>query len=251
MQTDIRKTSLSHATVPEATEVATHPQTRVALRKSLFYGVLAAVPAVVGVGVAVLLRSKRAGAIAGGATALGLGLARWQLQRLVSEEPAYDVEQRIGQLEIRRYHPYVVAQTTVHSDDINAALETGFDRLFAYLRGGNIEGEKLPMTSPVCTAHENGGYTVSFVMPAGRVLRSLPRPDDSRVSLVDHDTHRVAVLTYRGRYNAEAIELHAHELSDLVAKANLTSFGAPSFAGFDPPTTLPILRRNEIWIDLV
>lgn len=251
MQTDLRKTSLSHATVPETTEVATQPQTRVALRKSLFYGVFAAVPAVVGIGVAALLRSKRAGAIAGGATALGLGLARWQLQRVVSEEPAYEVEQRIGHLEIRRYAPYVIAETTIQADGIDTALETGFHRLFEYIRGRNHDAEKLAMTSPVCSSHLNGGYAVSFVMPMCRTLRTLPRPDDSRVELIDMPARRVAVLAYRGRYNAEAVELHEHELADLVAEAKLTSTGKPTFAGFDPPTTLPFLRRNEIWIDLV
>ena len=250
MQTDTSKTSLSHATTTEVTEVTTRPQTRVALRKSLFYGVLAAVPAVVGVGVAALFRSKRAGAIAGGATALGLGLARWQLQRVVSEEPAYEVEQRIGHLEIRRYAPVVIAETTIQADGINTALETGFHRLFEYIRGRNHDDEKLPMTSPVCSSHLNGGYAVSFVMPMGRTLCTLPRPHDARVELVEMPARRVAVLAYRGRYNAEAIELHEHELADLVAEAKLTSTGKPTFAGFDPPTTLPFLRRNEIWVDL-
>lgn len=251
MQTDIRKASLSHATIPETAEVATRPHTRVTLRKGLFYGVLAAAPALVGTGVAALLRSKRAGVIAGGATALGLGIARWQLQRLFGEEPAYELEKRLGHLEVRSYSAYVVAETSVQADDINAALETGFDRLFAYIRGGNIEGEELAMVGPVTTAHDGGGYTVSFIMPVGRTRSSLPRPDDSRVELVDVPARRVAVLAYRGRYNAEVIELHERELAYLVAEAKLTSIGRSAFAGFEPPSTLPALRRNEIWIDLV
>lgn len=250
MQTDIRKAPLSHATVPEVTEVATRPHTRSLLRKSLFYGALAAAPALIGAGVATVLRSRRAGAIAGGATALGLGLARWQLQHLFANEPAYEREAKLGQLEVRSYTAYVVAETTVQADDINAALETGFDRLVAYIRGGNADGEKLAMISPVTTGHDGGGYTVAFVMPMGRAVRTLPLPDDSRVRLVEIPARRVAVLRYRGRYNAEAIELHEHELEDLVREAKLASVGKPMFAGFEPPTTLPPLRRNEIWIDL-
>jgi hypothetical protein len=250
MQTDIRKTSLSHATVPEVTEVTTRPQAHIGLRKSVFYGVLVAAPALVGAGVTALLRSKRAGVIASGATALGLGVARWQLQRFLNDEPAYEVERRIGHLEIRRYAPYVVAETAIQADGINTALESGFDRLVKYIRGANHDGEKLPMTGPVCSTNLNGGYAVSFVMPMGRAVRTLPRPDDARVELVEMPSRRVAVLVYRGRYNAEAIELHERELADLVAEAKLVSNGKPTFAGFDPPTTLPALRRNEIWIDL-
>jgi hypothetical protein len=39
-------------------------------------------------------------------------------------------------------------------------------------------------------------------------------------------------------------------LLEAVERAGLRTRGEPEFAGYDPPTTLPFLRRNEVWIEL-
>jgi len=60
----------------------------------------------------------------------------------------------------------------------------------------------------------------------------------------------VAVLRFRGRYRADEVARQADRLRSLLADAGLSATGAPVFAGFDPPSTLPWLRRNEMWVDL-
>jgi hypothetical protein len=45
----------------------------------------------------------------------------------------------------------------------------------------------------------------------------------------------------------------AAKVSEVLARvrsAGLGYRGSPEFAGYDPPSTLPFLRRNEIWIEL-
>ncbi len=231
-------------------DIATLPRTRQTLRKALVFGALVLVPTAVGAAVTAITRSRRAGTLAAGSTALGLGLARFQLQRMVSQEPAFTVEQHIGELEVRRYAPFVAAQVELAAADANQALERGFDILFAYIGRGNVTDQKLEMTAPIITGRTGETFTVAFVMPMGRTIASLPLPGDARVTLVEVPARRMAVMTYRGRFSAESIEQHEHLLVRLVAYAGLSPVGEPAFAGFDPPTTLPFLRRNEVWLEL-
>jgi hypothetical protein len=111
-------------------------------------------------------------------------------------------------------------------------------------------GERLAMTGPVQSRASGGAHALAFVMPAGRTLASLPRPLDARIELIEVPEQRVAVLRYRGRYRGERVAREARRIRELAAAAGLPAAGEPVFAGFDPPSTLPWLRRNEIWLEL-
>lgn len=107
----------------------------------------------------------------------------------------------------------------------------------------NVEREPSPGSS-------NANFIVTFTMPKERSTGSLPVPDDSRVRLRSVPPRRVAVLRYAGRYTARRVAEKARVLLDAAEAAGLRTRGEPEFAGYDPPTTLPWLRRNEVWIEL-
>jgi hypothetical protein len=203
-----------------------------------------------GAGVAVLTGSRRTGLIAGGLTVLAAAALRWQLQRWFTGEPAYEIERRIGELESRRYEPRVEAHVRVADVDFEDALRDGFRKLFSYIDGNNLRGEKLQMTTPVINHPRAVTHTIAFVMPPDRPLTSLPQPEDDGVRLVEQPVRRIGVLRYRGSYSNANFQEAQARLRDLVADAGLEAAGEPVFAGFDPPTTLPLLRRSEVWIEL-
>jgi len=234
-------------------------------RKLAFYAGLAIAPATIGALVGRAKRSTLAGSVAGGLTALAMLGVRAQMARWFTEEPEYEIEDRKGPLEIRRYYPQVTATTRVVTDDYDAALQQGFRRLAGYIFGDNFNGEKIGMTSPVSSRAANEhiemtspviaasspqGFDVSFVMPRGRALESLPTPNDSTVELERVPERRVAVLRFRGRYRGTDVSSQQRELMHLVENAKLLATSPPMFAGFDPPMTLPFLRRNEVWVEL-
>jgi hypothetical protein len=197
-------------------------------------------------------------------------LAKWQLERLFSQEPDYELERRIGELEIRRYAPRVIAETLVDEEsDWQAARSEGFKRLANYIFGGNTRqetlemtspvgtseerggsSERLAMTSPVTTEHTTAGHFVTFDMPKERTLADLPDPDDARVQLRQTPPERIAALRFSGSYRTELIREKQEELLRLVQAAGLEADGDPMFAGYDAPSTLPFLRRVEVWVRL-
>ncbi|MBV8755733.1 MAG: heme-binding protein [Deltaproteobacteria bacterium] len=202
----------------------------------------------VGAAVAALTGSRRAGYAAGGAVALVAGALRWQLQRWFTVQPAYEVERRIGALEIRRYAPRVIARTRVAAG-FEHALEEGFHRLAGYIFGGNRAEARIEMTTPVEADEAAGARLVTFTMPPGKSLDNLPHPDDPRVELAELPERRVAVLTFRGPYRADLVEEMERQVRQRVADAGLAGTGEPMFAGYDPPSTLPFLRRVEVWLE--
>jgi hypothetical protein len=194
------------------------------------------------------LRAHRgvAAAVAGvGATSLAL----WQMSRWFTEKPDFVVERRLsGGMELRRYHPRVVAEVALDCGSFEDALELGFERLFAYIRGYNSERRRIAMTTPVLTTWRDGHFTVSFTMPKRYDLRSLPRPADGRVRLRVENEQRLAVVRGSGTYSSRRRDRLRAELIDHLAEAGLAPAGAPSLAGYDSPATLPPLRRVELWI---
>jgi hypothetical protein len=213
-----------------------------------------------------LLRRHKtlAGLLAAGAAA---GLVKWQLDRVFTEQPEYEVERTYDGFEIRRYQPRAVAETTVDSAGWEAALDEGFRRLAGYIFGGNLgkqtlamttpvnasaaAPEKPAMTTPVTARPESQGVTVTFTMPRTRDVASLPTPTDGRVRLREQDGQRVAALRFRGTYGRKRKLQMEAKLLRLVQDARLITVGPPVFAGYDAPSTLPFLRRVEIWVPIV
>jgi len=235
---------------PDVPVILTQPHgNRIARSIGLGAGTLAGAFGL-GAGVAALTGSRRVGILAGGLTVAAAAALRWQLQRWFTDEPAYEVERRIGKLEIRRYEPRVEAHVRVATIDFEAALEQGFRTLAEYIVGENLSREKLKMTTPVISHPRATTHTIVFVMPPGRSRGALPVPENDAIRLVEQPVRRMAVLGYRGRYSNERFLEAQAELHELVAEAGLEPEGEPMFAGFDPPTTLPFLRRCEVWIEL-
>jgi DNA gyrase inhibitor GyrI len=207
-------------------------------------------------------RRRTSGVVLGLSALAGAALVRWQLQRLFTDEPPYDVERRDLEFEVRRYPVLEVARTAV-SGTWAEALNEGFDRLASFLFGKNVVRDpntlaagtdhtpkKLPMTTPVLASREGSHHVVAFVMPKGESSKTLPVPRDPRVTVEPLASRRVAVLRFHGTYSADTIRHKQEELFELVESAGLVPASDPVFAGYDPPWTLPFLRRVEVWLPI-
>ncbi len=180
------------------------------------------------------------------------------------EEPRHDVLQKDGSLELRSYAPRVLAETRVGGSRDQAANE-GFRRLAGYIFGANRArtkvamtapvaqretGQTMAMTAPVGQKQSNDEWTVSFTMPAAFTLDTLPVPNDSRVALREQPAARVAAVRFSGRTTPARIAEETSRLQAWVREHGWSVRTAPEVNRYDPPWTLPFLRRNEIWIAL-
>lgn len=180
------------------------------------------------------------------------------------EEPAYQVTGRVGDVELREYAPYVVAEVLVTGSATEAGNKA-FRILASYIFGKN-KGErklamtapvmqsaapvKLEMTAPVIQSATPGGYRVEFVLPRAVTLETAPEPLDQRIVLRRVQPMRVAVIRYSGFWSDANYNRHLARLEKVLREANLEWTGEPIYARYNPPFTPWFLRRNEIWLQL-
>lgn len=178
------------------------------------------------------------------------------------EEPRYAVVRAYDAFEVRRYEPYVVAETLVGAAADDAGNQ-GFRILAGYIFGQN-KGERkiemtapvaqtptrIAMTAPVAQSATAGGYAVHFAMPREWTLETLPDPIDTRVTLRVVPARTVAVLVYSGTWSQVRYEEHLKALQQAVAQAGLRWHGEPIWARYDPPWKPWFWRRNEIWLEV-
>lgn len=180
------------------------------------------------------------------------------------EEPAFSLVRADDNFEIRDYAPTITADVTVRGEPV-AARNRGFMPLADYIFAKEREGEKIAMTAPVTQRPPRekiamtapvaqqpsaDGWTVSFTMPAEYTMETLPPPANPDVRLVQHPPRRVAVLKFSGLAGEDRMDEKRRELMQAVAAAGLKPSGEPEFAFYDPPWTLPFMRRNEVMVEL-
>jgi len=185
------------------------------------------------------------------------------------EEPTYTVVQKSEVFEVRQYAPYLVAEVVVPGPASEAGSQ-GFRLLSGYIFGKN-KGErklemttpvmqsalqpappvKLEMTAPVTQSATPGGFLVQFVMPKQYTLATLPEPLDAQVKLREVPGNRVAVIRFSGSWSQSIYEEQLQTLRSALATAGMATAGEPVSSRYNSPFSLPFLRRNEIWLNLI
>ncbi|AQA04778.1 heme-binding protein [Mycobacterium sp. MS1601] len=161
--------------------------------------------------------------------------------RIGTEEPFYLSEARVGPVEIRRYGPRIAAQTSVDGEGQDAR-STGFRRLADYIFGGNNRSTSISMTAPVAQS----SAAIRFFMPSKWSLDTLPEPSSGLVTLVEVPGETMAVLRFSGDRSERAVAVKTAQLLDLLRDSDFAPSGDPVAWFYDPPWTLPPLRRNEV-----
>jgi hypothetical protein len=185
-------------------------------------------------------------------TLMGLLAAGCSLFGVGSEEqPNYKIIAKVDNKEIRKYDSYIIAKTTI-TGSFKDAQSKGFRILAGYIFGKNKSQQKIAMTAPVVISpNENKTWTMTFSMPSKFTLESLPVPTDERVKIEKIEGKLVAALTFSGFWNESINAKKAQELTHWMKDYKEYQISSrPMFAGYNPPWTIPLLRRNEMLIEL-
>ncbi len=180
-----------------------------------------------------------------------------------AEQPDYNLIKSKGNIEIRDYLPMILAEVEVFGER-RPAIREGFKILADYIFGNNTSqikmkmtapvtnefSEKMAMTAPVIQEEHLGKWKIRFIMPKKYNLETLPKPNSKDVILIPFPAKRFAVIRFSGLADEENIKQHTKELEAYILAENLKPIGKTVLAFYNPPWTLPFLRRNEVMLEI-
>jgi hypothetical protein len=172
---------------------------------------------------------------------------------MANEQPKFTLIEKSGEFELRRYEPMIVAETRVQGS-LDEASSAGFRLIAGYIFGGNKKRadtapEKIAMTAPVNIEGNSGKWRVEFVMPSVYSMATLPIPNDTSVKLREIPEQTSAVIVFSGFTVEEKVNNNTAALQKWMKARGLQADSVPRLARYNPPWTLPFMRRNEILIN--
>jgi len=174
------------------------------------------------------------------------------------EEPRYAIVERLPEgLEIRRYQPRLAAAVVSPKPGPEGRNEA-FRLLFAYIAGANTTAARVAMTAPVLVEEPTRiamtapvqidaagpGTRMLFFLPAEFTAQTAPVPKDPRVKILLQEAETVAVIRFSGTVTDVSVRKRA--LMQSLGGTTWKPSGEPYYMGYDPPFTIPFLKRNEV-----
>ncbi len=183
--------------------------------------------------------------------------------RSLYEQSRYTVVERLGEtIDIRTYGPRVAVETTVEAAEGHTAENEAFRLLLGYIAGANRGSARFAMTAPVeqtsqpsliamtapveITGKQSNRVSMRFFLPSVLAAKGAPEPLDNRVRIVEVASSTLAVLRFSGGLTEEVEARRSNELIDRVQRSGWRVAGTPFLLAYDPPFTIPFLRRNEV-----
>ena len=132
----------------------------------------------------------------------------------------------------------------------------------------NTKGEKIAMTAPVAMHREGdtseagaaaatgGRRTIRFFLPSKYdSLEKIPAPTHPGVTVRTVPPAVGAVHCYSGTFAEDTSRGRARALVETLRKDGAevdinAALNGYEFWGYNPPFTIPALRRNEVWVEL-
>ena len=172
---------------------------------------------------------------------------------VATEEPKFSLLEKDQSFELRLYEPKIIAEVEVDGD-MSAASRKGFRQIADFIFGNNTaqsgKSEKISMTAPVGVQQSEKGWKVSFVMPSQYTLETLPKPNNPQILIKQLPAKQFALIRFSGLVDEEKMQAKSAELNQWITMKKLNPVGTPELARYNPPWTLPFLRRNELMVEV-
>ncbi|KAG2449498.1 hypothetical protein HYH02_005642 [Chlamydomonas schloesseri] len=170
--------------------------------------------------------------------------------------PEFEVLQTRGDVELRRYKKAHWISTNVTGAKWGDAYDEGYQRLQDYIKGGNVDGRKLPQTNPSFTlvyvsdprAHAlSSTFTIEYFVPF-ELQDTPPAPTSSDLAVTPVEQQEVWVLSFGGFATEDVVVTRGFDfLANLTGDQVDVATEYFGVALYDQPSRL-LNRHNELWV---
>lgn len=188
------------------------------------------------------------------------------------EESSHTLKAQIASdVEVREYAPRLAAEVRMEARG-NRGANSGFRTLFRYITGNNRSRSEVAMTTPVEVVRpsEDVAMTVPvevsgdaidtsattpgsmrFFLPASYTMATAPEPADPRVKIIEIPAQTVAAYRFSGAPDDADLEEAREYLLTVLKSSDWAPRGRTFVYYYDPPFTIPAMRRNEVLVNVV
>ncbi len=159
----------------------------------------------------------------------------------------YDVIMKQDDYEIRKYVDFFIVE---YENEEDPESKNGFSPLFKYISDDNKENQKISMTSPVIQELTEEKKKMAFVVPE-KFGENVPEPNNSNITVKKFEEGLFGVVRYSGFSSDSKESKMRQKLQEWVLDNGYKEQSNYMLAFYNAPMTLPILRRNEIWVRVV
>jgi len=168
------------------------------------------------------------------------------------EKAPYNMVKKVGDIEIRKYPPTLLAVVKGYEGD------SGFNLLFNYISGNNSSQKKIPMTAPVVTSEKipmtapviTKDKYMAFVLPYTYNQETVPMPENNEVKIQKQQEKTYAVFRFSGKTNEKRVQKYFQKLLNIVKDNNITIKGSPILMRYNSPFAPGFIRRNEVAVEI-
>ncbi len=200
------------------------------------------------------------------------------------EEPKFNLIKKQDKFEIREYEQGFVFAEVIKKNNRKSALYESFVILSEYIFTKHEfvktcqndlikEYKSISMTAPVIQymynqennqenqeindlSIENNDQTwgVRFIMPSEFNInpKALPTPKTTEINIIDQTgSQKFLCLLFNGNANNQVILEKIYELKNFIKINSIKTKNNNIYISFyNPPWTIPSLKRNELWIEI-
>jgi hypothetical protein len=168
----------------------------------------------------------------------------------MSNEPRYEVLESYDKIELRLYEPFLVAE--VECPGLRKeSIRSGFRILADYIFGNNAASEKWPMSVPVTQQKIDDSWKIRFMLTEASDLDDLSQPNNPLIKLLSIPRKEIAAIRFSGIANDEKLQKYTTQLRAFADSHQWPLDDRPILAFYNPPWTLPFLRRNEVLFEIL
>lgn len=175
----------------------------------------------------------------------------WLGLKPTSELKSYTILQQ-GNNQIRKFRPFLIAQTFVHAS-AEEAWQIGRERLNRFTQGENEQNQSWEATSPFFLAEAQGEgnshWMLSYVLPADMTMQTAPVPLNANIQIKRIPSLLVATHKFHGKYSLERIDQGTQILQNwLTSLPQYNIKSRPRYAVFEKMLWLSFSSHQEIHI---